>query len=299
MARLKDVPVQGRAAGPKVSTKVRSVRLKAFRRWLDTPATVVGLTVLLVLLLAGLLAPFLTPYGPATIAIRERLLPPGSEHLLGTDHLGRDIATRMLFGARLSVAVGTLVVIFSSAIGIAMGLLGGYNRRFGDLVMRMIDGIMAFPGLVFALALIAALGSSFFNVVLALSFVYVPRIARVVHASVLSLRNEEYVVAAEALGGREARVLLRHILPNTLGPVVVQSTFIFAYAVIAEASLSFLGVGLPPGTASWGVILSEGRNYMLGAPWITLFPGIAIFVLVLGLNLLGDTLRDILDPKVT
>ena len=296
MARPKDVP---RAAGPKVSTKVRSVRLKAFRRWLDTPATVVGLAVLLALLLAGLLAPFLTPYGPATIAIRERLLPPGSEHLLGTDHLGRDIATRMLFGARLSVAVGTLVVILSSAVGIVMGLLGGYNRRFGDLMMRMIDGIMAFPGLVFALALIAALGSSFFNVVLALSFVYVPRIARVVHASVLSLRNEEYVVAAEALGGREARVLLRHILPNTLGPVVVQSTFIFAYAVIAEASLSFLGVGLPPGTASWGVILSEGRNYMLGAPWITLFPGIAIFVLVLGLNLLGDTLRDILDPKVT
>ena len=296
MARPKDVP---RAAGPKVSTKVRSVRLKAFRRWLDTPATVVGLAVLLALLLAGLLAPFLTPYGPATIAIRERLLPPGSEHLLGTDHLGRDIATRMLFGARLSVAVGTLVVIFSSAVGIVMGLLGGYNRRFGDLMMRMIDGIMAFPGLVFALALIAALGSSFFNVVLALSFVYVPRIARVVHASVLSLRNEEYVVAAEALGGREARVLLRHILPNTLGPVVVQSTFIFAYAVIAEASLSFLGVGLPPGTASWGVILSEGRNYMLGAPWITLFPGIAIFVLVLGLNLLGDTLRDILDPKVS
>jgi peptide/nickel transport system permease protein len=197
----------------------------------------------------------------------------------------------------MSVVVGIAVVVLSCAIGIVIGLFGGYSGRFGNLLMRVIDGIMAFPELVFALALIAALGSSLFNVILALTFVYIPRVARVVHACTLALRNREFVLAAEALGGGPARVAFRHIMPNTLGPVVVQATFIFAYAVISEASLTFLGVGLPPGTPSWGAILSEGRNYLLEAPWITTLPGLAIFLLVLSLNVLGDGLRDLLDPQ--
>lgn len=267
------------------------------RRLLRHRNVVVGLTVFAVCVILGLFAPYLSPYDPTRIAIHERLLSPNPEHWLGTDHLGRDIWTRMLFGARLSILIGTAVVIVSSVIGITLGLIGGYSTRFGNVVMRLIDGIMAFPGLVLALALIAALGSQVINVAIALSFVYVPRMARIVHSMTLNLRSVEYVAAAEALGGSETRVLVRHILPNALGPVIVQSSFIFGYAVIAEAGLSFLGVGVPPGTPSWGVILSEGRDYMLSAPWITIFPGLAIFILVMGLNLLGDGLRDFFDPK--
>lgn len=267
--------------------------------WLRKPANAIGFGFFVTVVAAGLLAPLLAPHDPSFIAIRERLQPPSlsSGHLLGTDHLGRDIFSRMLYGARVSVIVGASVVILSSLIGIVIGLFGGYSRRFGNFLMRIIDGVMAFPEIVFALALIAALGSSLTNVIIALTFVYVPRVARVVHACTLALRNQEFVLAAEALGGGTMRVAFRHILPNTLGPVVVQGTFIFAYAVISEASLTFLGVGLPPGTASWGVILAEGRNYLLDAPWITTFPGLAIFLLVLNLNILGDGLRDLLDPR--
>lgn len=275
----------------------RSSRLGA--NWLRKPANAIGFGFFFLVVAAGLLAPLLAPHDPGFIAIRDRLQPPSliSGHLLGTDHLGRDIFSRMLYGARVSVIVGASVVILSSLIGIVIGLFGGYSRRFGNLLMRIIDGVMAFPEIVFALALIAALGSSLTNVIIALTFVYVPRVARVVHACTLALRNQEFVLAAEALGGGTMRVAFRHILPNTLGPVVVQGTFIFAYAVISEASLTFLGVGLPPGTASWGVILAEGRNYLLDAPWITTFPGLAIFLLVLNLNILGDGLRDLLDPR--
>ncbi len=267
--------------------------------WLSRPVNMIGFGFFFLVVAAGLLAPLIAPYDPGLIAIRERLQPPSlsSGHLLGTDHLGRDIFSRMLYGARVSVIVGASVVILSSLIGIVIGLFGGYSRRFGNLLMRIIDGVMAFPEIVFALALIAALGSSLTNVIIALTFVYIPRVARVVHACTLALRNQEFVLAAEALGGKSFRVVFRHILPNTLGPVVVQGTFIFAYAVISEASLTFLGVGLPPGTASWGVILAEGRNYLLDAPWITTFPGLAIFLLVLNLNILGDGLRDLLDPR--
>jgi peptide/nickel transport system permease protein len=267
--------------------------------WLLRPANLVGVTFFGLCVVLGLLAPVIAPHDPGFISITERLQPPGfgTGHLLGTDHLGRDILSRLLYGARMSVIVGISVVVLSSLIGILIGLFGGYSGRFGNFLMRVIDGVMAFPEIVFALALIAALGSSLTNVIIALTFVYVPRVARVVHACTLSLRHREFVMAAEALGGTSLRVVFRHILPNILGPVVVQGTFIFAYAVISEASLTFLGVGLPPGTASWGVILSEGRNYLLDAPWITTLPGLAIFMLVLSLNLLGDGMRDVLDPR--
>jgi peptide/nickel transport system permease protein len=165
--------------------------------------------------------------------------------------------------------------------------------------MRIVDGMMAFPGTLLALALMAVLGARFSNIIIALTVLYTPRIARIQHAAVVQIREQEYVLAATALGCPKARIMLRHILPNTIGPIIVQATFILAYAVIAEAGLSFIGVGLPATTASWGNILSSGRDYLLAAPWITLFPGGAIFILVLGLNLLGDGLRDILDPRMS
>lgn len=292
-----------RSAGPAPGIAERvaphAVRRSPRWAWLRRPANAIGFGFFAFIVVAGLLAPVIAPYDPGFISVRERLQPPSitSGHLLGTDHLGRDILSRMLYGARVSVIVGASVVIASTLIGVVIGLFGGYSRRFGNLLMRIIDGIMAFPEIVFALALIAALGSSLTNVIIALTFVYVPRVARVVHACTLALRNQEFVLAAEALGGGSLRVAFRHILPNTLGPVVVQGTFIFAYAVISEAGLTFLGVGLPPGTASWGVILAEGRNHLLDAPWITTFPGLAIFLLVLNLNILGDGLRDLLDPR--
>jgi peptide/nickel transport system permease protein len=269
------------------------------RRWLRSPVSVIAVALVAFYILVAIFGPFAAPQDPSRISIAQQLQAPGltSGHLMGTDHLGRDIASRMLYAARVSLTVGISVVVLSSIIGIVIGLFGGYSGRFGNVLMRIIDGMMAFPEIIFALALIAALGSNLFNVIVALTFVYIPRVARVVHAATLALRGREFVMAAEALGGGPIRVVFRHILPNILGPVVVQGTFILANAVISEASLTFLGVGLPPGIASWGVMLSEGRDYLVSAPWITTFPGIAIFILVLSLNILGDGLRDVLDLR--
>ncbi|MEM9343226.1 MAG: ABC transporter permease [Pseudomonadota bacterium] len=216
---------------------------------------------------------------------------------MGTDHLGRDIASRMLHGARISIGVGAAVVVLSCAIGVMLGLLGGYLGRAGDALMRVVDGMLAFPELILALALIAALGSSIKNVIIALTFVFVPRVARSIHANVLSMRSREFVMAAVAMGCSRFQIAVRHLLPQALGLISVQATFIFAHAVISEASLTFLGVGLPPGSASWGAILSDGRDHLLDAPWITTIPGLAILILVLCLNILGDNLRDGFDPR--
>ncbi|MFQ6549627.1 ABC transporter permease [Aestuariibius sp. 2305UL40-4] len=265
-----------------------------------SPANLICLSLVGLVALAAILAPLITPHDPAFISVADRLQPPSldGEYLLGSDHLGRDVASRLLFGARVSMGVGAAVVALSCSLGVILGLLGGYLGRAGDLLMRIVDGMLAFPEIVLALALIAALGSSLLNVILALTFVFVPRVARVVHASVLSLRNREFVLSAEALGCSPIRVVIWHILPQALGLVAVQATFIFAHAVISEAGLTFLGVGLPPGGASWGAMLSEGRAHLLDAPWITTLPGLAIFSLVLSLNILGDGLRDMLDPRL-
>jgi len=237
-------------------------------------------------------------HDPLRISVTGRLQPPSNANLIGTDHLGRDLFSRVVYGSRLSLLVGVVVVLISTTGGIVLGLVGGYTKTLGNVVMRLVDGMMAFPGIVLALALVAALGSSLTNVIVALAIVYVPRVARVVHAAVLSQKSLDYVTAAEGLGANASRVMFRHLLPNSIPPVIIQSTFIFAYAIIGEASLSFLGVGVPPGTPTWGAILNEGRAYMQQAPWIVLFPGGAIFVVVLGLNLLGDGLRDLLDPRL-
>jgi peptide/nickel transport system permease protein len=262
------------------------------------PGVAAGGAVVAVVVTLAIAAPLLARFGPLQVSMLERLRPPSGVHWLGTDHLGRDLWARLLHGARLSIFVGLCVSALASTAGIAVGLVGGYSRKWGNLAMRATDGLMAFPAVVLALTLIAVLGSRLGNVIVALAVVYTPRVARVMHGVVLDLREREYVLAAQALGARPRRVLTRHVLRNAIGPIVVQSSFNFANAIITESGLSFLGVGLPPGTPSWGSILSEGRNYMLRAPWITISAGSAIFLSVMGLNLLGDGLRDVLDPRL-
>ena len=256
-----------------------------------------GGTILAMVIAIAILAPVLAPADPQAINVRNRLAPPSAESILGTDHLGRDVLSRILHGARVSMIVGITVTIGATIGGVFIGLLGGYGHEIvRSITMRVVDGMMAFPGILLALALVAVLGPSLTNVMIALSVVYMPRMGRIVQAAVLQIKVRDYVEAAVALGGTQPQIVLRHILPGTLASILVQGTFAFAHAVISEAGLSFLGVGAPPDIPTWGNVLSTGRNYMLVAPWITIFPGLAIFVVVISLNILGDGLRDLSDP---
>jgi len=257
-----------------------------------------GFAFISLILFAALLAGTLAPYDPLTMVVPDRLQSPSVTHLMGTDNFGRDIFSRVLYGARLSLEVGLAVMLITVAAGIAFGMLSGYFPRLDNSIMRVMDGMMAFPAILFAIAIMAVLGPKTVNVVIALSVVYAPRTVRIVRAAVLAVKALDYIEAVRAQAAGHLRILFRHILPNCLSPLVVQATFNFAYAVLAEASLSFVGAGAPPPTPSWGNILSEGRVYMQGAPWITIFPGLAIAITVLGLNLAGDGLRDVLDPRM-
>lgn len=257
-----------------------------------------GVFVLIVITTAALAAPLLATAPPKKLAVQDRLGAPSATHFFGTDHLGRDVFSRILYGGRTSLWVGGLVALASAIFGLLLGLTSGYFPRVDAVLMRVMDGMMAFPAILLALAIVAATGPSALNVVIALTLVYTPRIARVARAAVLTVRHLEYVQAIEALGGRAARILVRHIFPNTLAPVLVQVSITFAYAILAEAGLSFLGVGPSPIEPTWGNILAEGRQYLQNAPWITLFPGLAISLTVLGINLMGDALRDALDPRL-
>ncbi len=248
--------------------------------------------------LVALLAPFLTGHNPNELQIVSRLLPPSGANLFGTDSFGRDVYSRVVYGARLSILVGALSVTIATIGGGLVGLLAGFYPRLDGPLMRIMDGIMAFPNIVLAIALMASLGPSVLNVIASLGFVYMPRVARVVRSGVLVVREALHVEAARALGAGDMRILRLNILPNCLSPIIVQATFVFAYAVLGEAALSFLGVGVPPYIASWGNILSEGRQFITQAPWITMFPGAAIMFTVLGLNVVGDGLRDALDPRM-
>ncbi|MBL8599865.1 MAG: ABC transporter permease [Devosia sp.] len=262
------------------------------------PTAMAGLLVLVVMIALSLLAPLISPYDPAQLAVRNRLLPPSWQHLFGTDDLGRDIFTRVLYSGRTSIAVGFAVVIFSSIVGVFLGLMAGFFRKLDAPVSRLIDAMMAFPDILLAIALVAALGASATNVVIALGVVYAPRLARVVRASTLVIRELPYVEAARALGVPTPVTLVRHVLRNVTSPLLVQATFIFANAILAEAGLSFLGVGISPDIPTWGTMISVGRQYMEQAPWIMWFPGGAIILAVLSLQLMGDGLRDFLDPRL-
>jgi peptide/nickel transport system permease protein len=259
--------------------------------------TLAGVVIMALTLVIGVLAPVIAG-NPTHMDVKSRLSAPSALHWFGTDDVGRDVYSRVVYGARLSLMVGAAVVVFSFAFGVTAGVVAGYYRPLDNPVMRVMDGLMAFPAIILAIALMASLGPSVTNVIVAIGVVYTPRVARVVRGSVLVVRETAYVEAARALGVADVGLIGRHVLPNCLSPVIVQGSFVFAAAVLTEAALSFLGVGVPPYVPSWGNILSEGRLYIQQAPWLVLYPGAAIMLTILGLNLFGDGLRDLLDPKI-
>jgi peptide/nickel transport system permease protein len=273
----------------------QSVRL--LRVFFRRKIVVVGAVLIVLTALIGIVAPLFSA-DPGRMDVAARLQRPGAAYWFGTDDLGRDVYARVVYGARLSLLVGSAVVVFAFVVGLTAGLAAGYFRRLDNVIMRVMDGLMAFPAIILAIALMASLGPSVTNVIVAIGVVYSPRVARVVRGSVLVIRETAYVEAARALGVTNLWIILRHVLPNCLSPVIVQGSFVFAASVLTEAALSFLGVGVPPYVPSWGNILSEGRLYLQQAPWLVLYPGAAIMITILGLNLLGDGVRDLLDPRL-
>ncbi len=291
----KDIP----ANAPRyVSACGFSPSQQLLRRLLRSRLAASGSILLIVVIVGAIFAGVLTSHDPLAMTVTDRLQPPSLQHPMGTDNYGRDIFSRVLYGARLSMEVGLAVMLFTVVVGVVFGLLSGYFARLDNLIMRLMDAMMAFPAILFAIAIMAVLGPKTVNVVIALGVVYAPRTVRIVRASVLAVKELDFIEAIRAQAASHVRILARHVLPNCMSPLVVQATFNFAYAVLAEASLSFVGAGAPPPTPSWGNILSEGRIYMQNAPWITIFPGVAIAITVLGLNLAGDGLRDVLDPRM-
>lgn len=279
--------------------RARSLWIDASRRLARNPGSVIGAVILFFLILAAVFAPAITRYDPIKIIPAERLKSPGAQYWLGTDSFGRDIFTRLVYGSRISLRMGFVSVTIAILLGVTSGLLAGYSGgRVDNLVMRLVDITLAFPGILLALVIIAVLGPNLFNAMVAVGISAAPTYARVTRGMVLKTKEEVFIESAVAIGCRPLRVILRHILPNILGAIVVVATLGVAGAIISGAALSFLGLGAVPPTPEWGLMLSNGRNYLRHAWWITAFPGLAIMVTVLSINLLGDGLRDALDPHM-
>ncbi len=281
-----------------VSAPSESEGRKFIRRLLKRKTVAFGLIVLSVFVLLAVFAPLIAPYAPGKLSIVNRLSPPSLQWFFGTDEFGRDVFSRTIYAGRLSLLVGAAVVTLATVIGVVLGLLAGFFPKLDTPIARVIDAMMAFPDILLAIALVAALGPSLTTVIIALSIVYAPRLARVVRASTLVIRELPYVEAARALGISTPHIMTRHVLRNLLSPVLVQGTFLFAHAMLAEAGLSFLGVGVSPEIPTWGTMIASGRQYIGQADWVTLFPGIAIVLSVLSLQMVGDGLRDMLDPRL-
>ena len=278
--------------------RARARRRRQFvGRLLAHNSFLIGCIILLLFVAVAGFAPFLAPYDPTYINYRSMMVPPSVENWFGTDAFGRDIASRVIYGTRVSLRIALVVVAATGVIGTLLGTLAGYVGWLDGLIMRTLDGLMAFPGVLLAIALAAALGPSEVNAIIALTVTFTPRTARIVRASVMVVQGMQYVEAAQAVGASHGRIIFRYILANSLSPLIVQLTFVFAVSIIAEAILSFLGVGPPPPAPSLGNIIAEGRNYIQEAWWIAVFPGMVLAVAVLGLNLMGDGLRDVIDPR--
>ncbi len=288
------------AVGTQAPLSVRLNRYAAVTRRVlsKNPNMLGGFIVLTVMVCVALVAGFIDKIGPYELDPFARLQSMSSGHWFGTDNIGRDVYSRTVHGGRISLAVGALVAISVSIVGAAIGLTVGYFRRVDEVVMRFMDGVMAFPSLLLALALIAALGASFINIIIVISVVDTPRMVRVVRGSVLSVREMDFVTAAGALGAKAPRVMGLHILPNIMAPIIIQATFVFASAMLTEAALSFLGAGINPETPTWGNMIGQGRTFFQRAIWIMIFPGVFLSLTVLSINLVGDGLRDALDPKL-
>jgi len=268
-------------------------------RLLRNRLALIGTLITIIVVLTAIFAPLIAPYDPLQLNIPDRLQPPGNAHLMGTDHLGRDIFSRVVFGAQISLQVGVVAVALGTVVGLLAGAAAGYiGGRLDTVIMGVMDAIYAFPAILLALVLVAVFGTSLTTVMTAIAIVRIPIFARTVRASILAEREKEYVEAARCIGQNSVWILVRHILPNTLAPLIVVTTTYFATAIVVEASLSFLGLGVPPPAASWGVMLNDGRKYMEAYPHVVIFPGAAISLTVLGFNLLGDGLRDVLDPRL-
>ncbi len=270
-----------------------------FRQLLETRLVGTGLTISLIVFLCAIFADVIAPYDPTTQDYLALTEPPSSTHLLGTDDLGRDILTRIIYGARVSLQVGIIAVGIAVTLGVTLGLLAGYIGGFvDDVIMRFIDAVQAFPGLILALGITAALGPGIGNAMIAIGFVSTPAMARLTRGQVLSLREREFVHAAQVIGASPLKIMSRHIWPNATAPIIVQATLLVASAIVTEASLSFLGVGVKPPTPSWGSMLRTGSQYLEVAPWLAFAPGVAIFLTVLAFNFVGDGLRRALDPRL-
>lgn len=273
---------------------------RAFKPLAANPLALSGFVIITGILLLALFAPLLAPYDPDAIDVKAILLPPSPEHPMGTDGLGRDVFSRMLFGARISLLVGIVAVGIATAIGIILGAIAGFYRGWVDVaIMRLVDVMLSIPTFFLILAVIAFLTPSIWNIMIVIGLTSWMGVTRLVRAEFLSLRTREFVLASQALGSEDGRLIFRHLLPNSLTPVIVSSVLGVASAVLVESGLSFLGLGVQAPQASWGNILTDGKEYIQFAWWLSLFPGIAILITVLGYNLLGEGLRDALDPRVS
>ena len=294
----RDTAVPPRAVAFPEETHFESGLTLALRQLVRHRAATLGAFFLIILSLAAIFAPVIVPHEPTTISLSEKLQPPNFSHWMGTDYFGRDVLARLIYGARVSLVVGLAVVAFTTAFGVPIGLIAGFNGgRIDNALMRLMDAFLTFPPLLLGIAVVGLLGANIGTITIALGIVQVPVLARVVRGSTLSVREETYITATRALGAATLRVVTRHVLRNILSPLVVQVTIIFSTAVVAEASLSFLGLGVQPPAPSWGRDLSEARRYMVDAPWLFLSPTILIVLSVMAINFLGDGLRDALDPR--
>lgn len=269
------------------------------RQMVRNRAGMIGLAIIAIVALVAIFAPLVAPYDPYEINRLDRLQGPSWAHLMGTDEFGRDVFSRIVYGARISMGVGIASVAIATLLGAPAGIIAGYFGGWIDsVIMRIADIVYSFPAILLALAITAFLGPNLRNVILALGIVYAPGMARIVRGPVLAAKEQEYVEASRVIGASNARIVTWHILPNVLSPLIVTATITFSFALLSEAALSFLGLGAQPPSASWGVMLSDGRRFMETVPSLAIFPGLAIMVTVLGSNLLGDALRDVLDPRL-
>ncbi|MDP4083269.1 MAG: ABC transporter permease [Bacillota bacterium] len=272
---------------------------EAWKSFCKNRLALIGLGIVIFFILIAFLAPYVAPFGYKEQHLADRMMPPSSKHWFGTDDFGRDIFTRILYGARISLWVGFFSVLGSVVIGTILGIISGYYGGLVDaIISRIFDIMLAFPSTLLAIAVVAILGPSLQNALIAIAVVNVPNFGRLVRSKVLSVKQEEYIMAARAVGMRDTRILFYHILPNSISPVIVQATLAIATAIIEAAALGFLGLGAQPPTPEWGKMLADSKEYLVQAPWTLFFPGIAIMLTVLGFNLMGDGLQDVLDPKL-
>lgn len=287
-------PTAGKGLLGRISPSSRWYWLRTF---LGNPVALVSSVFVLFTVVVAILAPLLTPYDPTWLDPVIRLQPPSAAHWFGTDDLGRDVLSRVIAGTRISLAIGVSVTLVAGLIGTVLGLVSGYYERLDAIIMRVMDGLMAFPSILLAIALMASLGPSTINVFIALVVVYTPTVARLMRSQTLVLRQMTYVESARGIGLGDATILRKYVFANALSPLIVQCTFVIAFAIISEASLSFLGAGVPPEEPTWGNMLRDGQRVLQRAWWLAVFPGMALVITILTLNLVGDNLRDALDPR--